>query len=142
MMQRYKLLFLLAAITMSYHGYAQKAISPQTDTIRWNYGRIDNKIRSESLSITGHFISYGSKGFLWVQNGSDHDYRFEVKGVKGTWPDVDDRGELVYDAECEGIDGTIRIYGQGKSIVIQLDFRKADKLTPNIDLKVTSYSKL
>ena len=141
-MKSYGLLFLLVAIALSHGVYAQKTVSPESDTIKWSYGRIDNRIRSESLSITGHLISYGGKGFLWVQNGSDHDYRFDVKGVKGSWSNADNRGELVYQAECEGIDGTITISGQGKNIVIQLDFRKPDKLTPNIDLKITSYNKL
>lgn len=121
---------------------AQKLINPESDTIKWSYGRIDNKIRSEALSISGHFISYGGKAFIWSQNGSNHDYFFDVRGAKGSWSDVENSGELVYDAICEGIDGTIRIYGRGRNVVIQLDFRKPDKLTPNIDLRINSYSKL
>lgn len=117
-------------------------INPETDTVRWDYGKVENKVRSETLSISGHFISYGSKSFLWVQNGMDHKYAFEIKGVKGSWSDITQTGELVYQAVCEGIDGTIRIYRQRRDVIIQLDFAKPDTLSPNIDLQVSSYSKI
>jgi hypothetical protein len=118
-----------------------QVINPEKDTVKWEYGKVQNNLRSESVTISGHFITYGNNGLLWVQNGMDHKYAFEVKSVKGSWCDVSENGELVYGAICEGLEGTVPLYRQRKDVIIQIDFAQPDKLSPNIDLQINSFSK-
>lgn len=121
---------------------AQK-LNLKNDTISWEYGRGENKTRSESLTISGRFISYAEKGFLWVQNGTDTKYFFEVKMInKGDWSDTSENGEVEYRAICNGIEGTIRIYRDRQGVSVHLDFNQKDKLTPNVVLQINSFSKV
>lgn len=129
-------------LVMAFICKAQQALNIKSDTISWQYGNGENIAKSESLSITGRFISYGDKSFRWIQNGTDKQYVFDVKSVNGSWPDISKTGEVEYTAVCEGISGTIRIYRSGGSVDIHLDFNQKDKLTPNIVLKVNSFSKI
>jgi len=121
---------------------AQQSISLKSDTIAWQYGNGENRAKSEALTISGRFISYGEKGFRWIQNGTDKEYLFDVKSVNGSWPDISKTGEVEYQAVCDGISGTIRIYRSGGSVDIHLDFNQKDKLTPNVVLKINSFSKI
>ena len=121
---------------------AQQSISVKNDTISWQYGRGENRAKSESLTISGRFISYGEKGFRWIQNGTDREYYFDVKSVNGSWSDISKTGEVIYTAVCNGVNGTIRIYRAGGSTSIHLDFNQKDKLTPNVVLQVNSFSKI
>jgi hypothetical protein len=142
-MRRNLIIFLaFLSIVFCTNGYAQNAVNPSSDTVRWNYGRGENKARAEALAISGHLISYGGRGFLWVQNGTDRKYSFQVKSAKGTWQDGEQNGEIVYDATCDGIDGTIRIYRKNREVGIQINFALPDKLTPNVLLEINSYNRM
>lgn len=134
--------FIVAISLIVIDAKAQKAVNVTGDTVQWNYGSGLNKARNESMSISGHFISYSNKVMVWVQNGTDTRYTFDIKQVRGAWTDSNARGQIVYEAVCEGISGTISIYRDGSGLAIHLDFAKPDKLTPNIVLPVVSVSKL
>lgn len=123
---------------------AQREVNPNpgADTIQWHYGDIRNVVRSEKVNISGHFTSYGNKKLVWVQDGIDRTYNFDVTGVEGDWTDAGQDGELVYRATCLEVDGTIRISRRRKTLKIELDFVKPDKRTPRLDFDVNGYTKM
>jgi hypothetical protein len=133
---------LLSLLLNTSASYAQEAINPEMDTIKWHYGDIRNELRSENINISGHFISYSNKGFLWVQDGIDRTYKFDVKSVEGTWTDAGEKGELIYWASCGGEQGSIRLSRVRGELKIELDFVQPDKYTPHLVLTVDSYIKL
>lgn len=137
---------LLAALfcLMALQGNAQgpDSADPATDTIRWYYGDIRSVIRSERVNIGGHFVSYGSKQLVWIQDGIDRTYTFDVIGVEGEWHNASKEGSLIYKATCLEVDGTIRISRQRKGLKIELDFSHPDKQTPRLDFDVTRYTKM
>lgn len=139
-----KVIQLLVAIMLAVPlvGKAQKAINVKSDTIKWQYGSGQNIAKSESMSISGYIITYGNKSFLWVQNGTDTKYSFDIKATQGEWLNSNDLGELNYNAVCEGITGTIRLYREKKGMSFHLNFTQTDKQTPNIVLPIISFSKL
>lgn len=116
--------------------------NPETDTIQWHYGDIQNVVRSEKVNISGHFISYGGKYLVWVQDGIDRKYHFEVSDVEGKWTDASQDGGLLYRATCLEVDGIIRISRQRKTLKIELDFVKPDKRTPHLSFDVDTYTKM
>jgi hypothetical protein len=120
----------------------QEVFNPKSDTIKWVYVNGENKTRSEKMNISGHVISYGSSGFLWVQDGTDRKYKIDVKSFKDDWTKSRQYGELVYKAVCNGVDGTVRISREEGKVAIQLDFTQKDKLTPNVELRINSFSKI
>jgi hypothetical protein len=121
---------------------AKVVINPQVDTIQWTYGRIENKTRAEKITLSGYFISYGLKGMVWVQTGMERKYSFDIKTAKGDWLNTDETGELLFEATCEGLNGTIRIVKEKKEITILLDFSQPDILSPNVAIEVNSFSKI
>lgn len=136
------LLFIATVCLVAIDANAQRSVNVVGDTVQWNYGSGLNKARSnESMSITGYFISYGDKTMVWVQNGTDTKYTFDIKQVEGAWTDSNKQGQIVYQAVCDGISGTIKIYRDASGLAIHLDFAKPDKLTPNIVLPVVSVTK-
>jgi len=133
---------IVSIIAMTNICEAQQSLSLKNDTISWRYGNGENRAKSEALTISGRFISYGEKGFRWIQNGTDKEYYFDVKSVSGSWSDIAKTGEVEYRAVCDGISGIIRIYRAGGAVAIHLDFNQKDKLTPNVVLQVNSFSKI
>jgi hypothetical protein len=139
--------YAIALTTLSLNlltGYAQQreAINPMIHTVKWEYGNAENKLRSERLTIRGHLISYGQKKLVWAQDGTDVLYSIDIKSTKGDWQDVAKNGELIYAVQCEGIDGTIRIWRDQGQLRMQLDFSQPDKLTPNLLLEIHAFSKI
>jgi len=61
---------------------------------------------------------------------------------KDDWSKNQQSGELVYKAVCNGVDGTVRITREEGKVAIQLDFTQKDKLTPNVELRINSFSKI
>ena len=94
------------------------------------------------ITLSGHLISYGEKGFLWVQDGMELKYSFDVRAVKGDWSDISQNGELIFESVCEGVTGTIRIFKEKRMIKIHMDFTQPNRLTPNIILETNSFQKL
>jgi hypothetical protein len=133
---------LLLVVLMVTQVYGQQKIDPMSDTVRWTYGNGENKVRSEQLSISGQIISFGSRSMVWRQNGTDRVYEFIVTAVKGSWEDTDQDGELIFQANCGGIDGTVRIFRDKKQIGVHIDFAVLDKLSPNVLLGVTTITKI
>ena len=121
--------------------HAQK-VNPAMDTVEWFYSKIENKVRNESVSISGKFISYGGKSFKWIQNGVDREYTFDNKSTMGDWFDSSQEGEFTYRSSCKDINGTIRIYRDKRKVFIVLDFVQPEKRTPHLVFEITSYAKL
>lgn len=117
---------------------AQKVVNPRLDTVRWDYRQIENRVRSEMVTLGGHFISYAGKSFLWVQNGVDREYIFHTKSVKGDWTNAGRIGELVYRVTCNGEEGTLRLIRTPRAIIVELDFKQPNKRTPHLYLLVNS----
>ncbi len=122
--------------------YGQSSTNPETDTIKWEYKKIENRVQKETVSLSGTIISYGGTSFKWHQNNVDREYVFEVKSVKGNWKDASKDGELVYTAVCNEIEGTIHISRRKKLVTIVLDFVKPDKRTPHLVLDINSITKI
>jgi hypothetical protein len=122
--------------------HAQQLLSPKEDTVRWDYKRIENRVRSETVAQGGYFISYGGKSFLWVQDGVDRQYHFKTKSLQGDWRDSRKIGEMVYRVSCNGEEGTLRLIRQGRNFFVELNFLNANKRTPHLMLLVTSINKV
>ena len=123
-------------------GSAQSIMNPTVDTIRWEYGDVKNERRGANIKLSGSLISYGSRGFLWIQNGVDYRYSFKILSQQGGWQDANRSGEITYRAVCEGIEGTVRIYKTRTGTNIHLDFKQGGQLTPDITLKIFSIKKM
>ncbi len=136
------LISLLCIVPVLTQAQRETTPNPATDTIQWHYGDIQNVVRSEKVNISGHFISYGGKELVWVQDGVDRTYKFEVSRIEGEWTDAGKDGGLVYQATCLEVDGTIRISRRRKNLKIELDFVKPDKRTPHLTFEVDTYTKL
>jgi len=134
-------IILLLVSTLILHAQEQ-AINPEVDTIKWEYTNISNRVRSERVNISGHFITYAGRGFIWIQDGVDRTYSFDVKSREGRWPNADEDGELVYVATCRDAEGTIRISRRRRQLIVELDFVRPDKTTPHLVLNVNSYAKM
>jgi hypothetical protein len=119
-----------------------QTVNPGTDTVEWIYSRIENKVLSENVPISGKFISYGGRSFKWIQNGVDREYTFENRSRNGDWFDASEDGESRYRSVCKDIEGTIRIYRDKRKVFIVLDFVQPEKRTPHLVFEITSYSKL
>lgn len=116
-------------------------LSPKDDTVKWVYKNIENRVRSETVPQGGHFISYGGKSFLWVQDGVDRQYHFKTNSLKGDWRDSRKVGEMIYSVTCNGEEGTLRLIRRGRNFLVELDFLSANKRTPHLMLLVTSITK-
>jgi hypothetical protein len=121
---------------------AQQTLNPKADTVRWDYRKIENRVRSETVTLGGHFISYGGKSFLWVQDGVDRQYVFQTKSLKGDWNDSRRAGELVYRVTCNGEEGTLKLIRRGATFLVELDFLQPGKRTPHLLLLITSINKV
>lgn len=122
--------------------HAQQLLSPKDDTVRWDYKRIENRVRSETVAQGGYFISYGGKSFLWVQDGVDRQYHFRTNSLKGDWRDSRKAGEMVYRVTCNGEEGTLKLIRQGRNFFVELNFLHANKRTPHLMLLITSITKV
>ena len=122
--------------------HAQQVLSPKDDTVRWDYKKIENRVRSETVAQGGYFISYGGKSFLWVQDGVDRQYHFETNSLQGDWRDSRKAGEMAYRVSCNGEEGTLRLIRQGRNFFVELNFRNAIKRTPHLMLLITSINKV
>lgn len=116
--------------------------NPASDTLKWVYGKVENKVRSETVNQGGHFISFGGKSFLWVQNGVDREYTFHTKSVEGDWTDGRKVGEIIYRVTCNGEEGNLRLVRTSRAIIVELDFLKPDKRTPHLYLLINSIEKI
>ena len=121
---------------------AQQILNPTLDTARWDYKQIENKVKSETVTLGGHFISYGGQKFLWVQDGVDRQYVFKTKSVTGDWRDSRRSGELVYRVTCNGEEGTLRLVRKATNLMVELDFVHPNKTTPHLVLLITSINKI
>ena len=131
-------ILLLAGLASS----AQELVNPRLDTVRWEYRSIENRVRSEMVSLRGHFISYAGNSFLWIQDGVDRKYTFYTKSVTGNWTNAGRAGELVYRVTCNGEDGTLRLIRTRRAIIVELDFLLPNKRTPHLYLLVNSIQKI
>ncbi len=121
---------------------AQEVVNPRIDTVKWEYRRIENRVRGEMVSLGGHFISNAGKNFIWIQNGVDRKYTFYTKSVTGNWTNAGRTGELVYHVTCNGEDGTLRLFRTSRAIIVELDFLQPNKRTPHLYLLVNSIQKI
>lgn len=121
---------------------AQQMLSPKEDTVRWEYKRIENRVQSETVTLGGHFISYGGKSFLWVQDGVDRQYHFKTNSLKGDWRDSRKAGEMIYRVTCNGEEGTLKLIRRGRNFLVELDFLQANKKTPHLILLITAINKV
>ena len=121
---------------------AQEVVNPKIDTVRWDYRRIENRVRSEMVSIGGHFISNAGNNFVWIQDGVDRKYTFYTKSVTGNWTNTGGIGELVYRVTCNGEEGTLRLIRTSRAIIVELDFLQPNKRTPHLYLLVNSIQKI
>jgi hypothetical protein len=131
-------MFLLACPTL----LAQQMLNPKEDTVRWEYKRIENRVQSEIVALSGHFISYGGKSFLWVQDGVDRQYHFKTNSLTGDWRDSRKAGEMIYRVTCNGEEGTLKLIRRGRNFLVELDFLQANKKTPHLILLITSITKV
>ena len=131
-------IFLLACQSL----LAQNFLNPKLDTVRWDYRKIENRVRSETVTLGGHFISYGGNSFLWIQDGVDRQYVFQTKSFKGDWNDSRRAGELVYRVTCNGEEGTLKLIRRGSIFLVELDFFQPNKRTPHLLLLITSINKV
>lgn len=115
---------------------------PKSDTLKWVYGKVENRVRSETVNQGGHFVSYGGKSFQWIQNGVDREYTFHTKAVEGNWNDAGKIGQLIYTVTCNGEEGTLRLIRTSRAIIVELDFLKPNKRTPHLYLLVNSIQKI
>lgn len=127
---------------ISIQAEGQKVINPETDTIKWEYTRLENMVKREKINLSGYFISYSDKSFLWIQTGVDRKYSFDVKSVKGDWADVTGKGELIYHVTCNGEEGTLKMHREQGELKIILDFIQPDKRTPYLVLQIDGYTKI
>jgi hypothetical protein len=121
---------------------AQQILNPRFDTARWEYKQIENRVKSETVTLRGHFISYGGQTFLWVQEGVDRQYVFKTKSVTGDWRDSRRSGELNYRVTCNGEEGTLRLVRKSANLMVELDFVQPNKSTPHLVLIITSINKI
>jgi hypothetical protein len=131
-------MFLLACPTL----LAQQMLNPKEDTVRWEYKRIENRVQSEIVALSGHFISYGGKSFLWIQDGVDRQYHFKTNSLTGDWRDSRKAGEMIYRVTCNGEEGTLKLIRRGRNFLVELDFLQANKKTPHLILLITSITKV
>ena len=142
-MQYYFTLLLIGILWLAnFVSTAQGAVNPELDTIRWEYRKIENRVRSEMVSLGGHFISYAGETFVWTQDGVDRKYTFRTKAVTGNWTNASRIGQLVYSVTCNGEDGTLRLIRTPRAIIVELDFLKPNKRTPHLYLLVNSIQKM
>ena len=116
--------------------------NPATDTIQWEYSGIQNLTNAEELTLSGQFTSYGGHGLLWVQNGESNDYSITVNSVQGDWQDINVSGELTYAVTCQDLSGTIKVFREGTSLKIRIDFGEPGSLSPHIILHIDTYAKI
>jgi len=126
----------------NYASSAQQLLNPRRDTVRWEYGIVENRVKSETVPHAGHFISYGDNSFLWVQNGVDRKYLFKTRSLKGDWNDAKKNGQLVYRVTCNGEEGTLKLVRTRQRLIVELDFLQPSKTTPHLVLLITSIQKI
>lgn len=140
---RIKILCLLSLLyAIAFVPASAQIQNPASDTLKWVYGKVENKVRSETVNQGGYFISYGGKSFLWVQNGVDREYTFHTTSIGGTWTDGRKVGEIIYRVTCNGEDGTLRLVRTSRAIIVELDFLKPDKRTPHLYLLINSIERI
>jgi len=128
-------------VMVSSTGFAQD-IDPQADTVKWQYEKIDNINTDKTLTSGGYLVSYGSQRLIWNQDGIDKAYVFDIISVQGEWHDTSRNGELLYQAVCDGIEGTVRIFKSGSKRGIEMNFVKPGKETPHVVLQINSHQKI
>lgn len=119
-----------------------QVISPQNDTIRWEYSSVKNLRNNETISLNGYVISHGNHGFDWVQDGGSDVYTIHVTAATGTWTNAASVGELQYQVTCNGLNGTVTLSRETGGVAIHLDFTNGDALTPHLILFINTYQKI
>ena len=142
-MQNFITRALVSFLMLACHtSFAQHILNPIRDTVQWDYRQIENRVRSETVTLGGHFISYAGKSFLWVQNGVDRHYIFKTKSLRGDWTDARSSGELTYRVTCNGEEGTLKLFRKGQKLFVEFDFLQPNKKTPHLLLLITSITKI
>ena len=133
------LIILLCLISLT--GYTQEAANPQADTIQWSYSEMHNTTNGDTLHFNGNFISYGTSGILWTQDGG-RQYYFKVNAVEGSWEDISANGGVTYEVACDGVTGTLVISRISGIIKIAVDLGEPGQLTPHLLIAINTCSKV
>jgi hypothetical protein len=120
----------------------QTIIDLRSHDVKWEYNDAQDKKNNESMTISGYFVTHGDQQVEWFQNGTDTSYSFTIISTSGTWADINEDGELLFNAVCNDLHGTIRIYRSSENLYLHLDFTESNALSPNFLLSINSYSKL
>jgi len=121
---------------------AQTIIDLRSDDVKWEYNSAEDKKNNEPMIISGYFVTHGDQQVEWFQNGTDTRYNFNITSTSGTWSDINEDGELLFNAVCDDLHGTIRIYRSSENLYLHLDFSESNALSPNFLLSINSYNKL
>ena len=96
-----------------------------SDTIKWEYGEIENRRQTEKINMSGYLLTYGDRALLWVQNGYDRPYLLTITSYSGKWEDVERNGAIEYQVSCEGLVGLVKIFRRGNNVWLTIDFSQA-----------------
>lgn len=135
-------IFACALLLANFASHSQGVLNPKSDTVKWTYRQVENRVKSETVSVSGHFLSYGGKNFLWVQDEVDRQYAFKSRSVSGNWTNASRAGEMIYRVTCNGEEGTLKLVRNGTKIFVELNFLQPNKSTPHLLLLITSISKV
>lgn len=84
---------------------AQQDFSVGTST--WSVTSATNKADSSSFSYTCQFINTGVSSLSWVQAGGSKVYDYAVNSVTGSWPDINQDGQISLSVSDGTVTGTV-----------------------------------
>lgn len=79
---------------------------------------IDNTSQEEIVGKT-YFITHSST-IDWIQNEGKLKRTFKIDGVKGTWDDINQNGELIYSVSRMDLSGTITFKKSSERTTIEM----------------------
>ncbi len=135
-------LLITVLFVFTYPSTIAQTINPSTDTIKWEYNKVENLLNGEKLDVKGSITSYGDKRYVWEQYGYATIYEIESNSNKSSWSSVTVDGNIESSATCQGLSGVVTIKRSKDQISIELNFEQVGKLSPHLILTISSFSKI
>jgi hypothetical protein len=112
--------------------YAQNI---RTSTISWHVTQAFDINTGTTTDVTDTIISVSASQLQWKTDNSTK--IFTVSEVIGQWTDVDNNGEIVYEASCENLRGTVTFLRSAG--VIRIRLLMADEAPYSYEFTVSGY---
>jgi len=116
------LIFLISVLPFA--GYAQDITS---ETLSWKAISATNAVDGSSVNYSGDFVSNGNTSVDWIQSGGKMTSHYTVTSVDGQWSNCSTDGQIIYNVQINGLNGSITFKRSNGQLTIRLQVDLSDQ---------------